>query len=567
MNEFWQGLTFGSATLPQPSSELTYLPLPLAQFGIPGAGQLFAGLEALFIWNIIFAIAILVIGYIVAKVISAIVERLLKKTDIDNRLAAWITGTSDPAQAPPVERWIGGAVFWLIMIFVVVAFLERLQLTVVSQPLNRFLDQVLGFLPRLGAAAILLAIAWFLATIVKLVVTRGLRALNLDRRLGQQMGDESVANQNILSDTLASALYWFIFLLFLPSILSTLGLEGTLLPVQALLNDILLILPRLLAAAVIIGAGWLVATVVRRIVTNLLLASGVDRIGSRFGISQASGGQSLSWLAGTIVFVLILIPFGIAALNALQIAAITVPAVAMLTQVLNAVPLIFTAAVVLLIAYVIGRFVAELVTSILAGIGFNNLYYWLGLQSQPYVEPTPPPPPAAVDAPIYPDETFSSPPPSPTPRTQSPSEIVGIIVLIAIMLFATITATEILGLAALTLIITGILQIAGQVLVGLVIFAIGLYLANVTFRIITSSGNYQARVLGQTARIAILTLVGAMALQQMGIASSIVNLAFGLLLGAIAVAIALAFGLGGREVAADQIREWLSAFKQNRPPR
>lgn len=135
------------------------------------------------------------------------------------------------------------------------------------------------------------------------------------------------------------------------------------------------------------------------------------------------------------------------------------------------------------------------------------------------------------------------------------------------MLFATITATEILGLAALTLIITGILQIAGQVLVGLVIFAIGLYLANVTFRIITSSGNYQARVLGQTARIAILTLVGAMALQQMGIASSIVNLAFGLLLGAIAVAIALAFGLGGREVAADQIREWLSAFKQNRPPR
>uniref|UniRef100_A0ACD5GTA7 Mechanosensitive ion channel n=1 Tax=Desertifilum tharense IPPAS B-1220 TaxID=1781255 RepID=A0ACD5GTA7_9CYAN len=290
-----------------------------------------------------------------------------------------------------MERWIGGAVFWLIMIFVVVAFLERLQLTVVSQPLNRFLDQVLGFLPRLGVAAILLAIAWFLATIVKLVVTRGLRALNLDRRLGQQMGDESVANQNILSDTLASALYWFIFLLFLPSILSTLGLEGTLLPVQALLNDILLILPRLLAAAVIIGAGWLVATVVRRIVTNLLLASGVDRIGSRFGISQASGGQSLSWLAGTIVFVLILIPFGIAALNALQIAAITVPAVAMLTQVLNAVPLIFTAAVVLLIAYVIGRFVAELVTSILAGIGFNNLYYWLGLQSQPYVEPTPPP--------------------------------------------------------------------------------------------------------------------------------------------------------------------------------
>jgi hypothetical protein len=66
--------------------------------------------------------------------------------------------------------------------------------------------------------------------------------------------------------------------------------------------------------------------------------------------------------------------------------------------------------------------------------------------------------------------------------------------------------------------------------------------------------------LGQTARIAIIALVTAMALQQMGIASSIVNLAFGLLLGAIAVAIALAFGLGGRDVAGEQVREWLSSF-------
>ena len=55
-----------------------------------------------------------------------------------------------------------------------------------------------------------------------------------------------------------------------------------------------------------------------------------------------------------------------------------------------------------------------------------------------------------------------------------------------------------------------------------------------------------------------------MALQQMGVATDIVNLAFGLLLGAIAVAIAIAFGLGGRDVAGDQLREWLGAFKQHR---
>lgn len=52
-----------------------------------------------------------------------------------------------------------------------------------------------------------------------------------------------------------------------------------------------------------------------------------------------------------------------------------------------------------------------------------------------------------------------------------------------------------------------------------------------------------------------------MGLQQMGVATDIVNLAFGLLLGAVAVAIAIAFGLGGRDIAADEIRLWLNAFK------
>ncbi len=86
-------------------------------------------------------------------------------------------------------------------------------------------------------------------------------------------------------------------------------------------------------------------------------------------------------------------------------------------------------------------------------------------------------------------------------------------------------------------------------------------MANLAFNVINSSGNPQARILGQVARVAIIALVSAMALQQIGVASDIVNLAFGLLLGAIAVAIALAFGLGGRDIAHEQVREWLNSFK------
>jgi hypothetical protein len=129
-------------------------------------------------------------------------------------------------------------------------------------------------------------------------------------------------------------------------------------------------------------------------------------------------------------------------------------------------------------------------------------------------------------------------------------------------LFGAVAATEILDFEGLTQIVRAILRIGARILSGLVVFAVGLYLANLAFRLVNSMGSGQAKILAQAARISIIIFVGAMALQQMGVAPDIVNLAFGLLLGAIAVAIAIAFGLGGRDVAADQLREWVASFKQ-----
>ena len=330
---------------------------------------------------------------------------------------------------------------------------------------------------------------------------------------------------------------------------------------QRLLDDILSILPNVLAALFIGATGWLIAQIVRRIVTNLLAATGTDLLGARVGLTQSRGGQTLSWIVGTIVYVLILIPTAIAALNALRVDAISAPAVSMLTQILNAIPQIFTAGVILAIAYFIGRFVADLVANILTGIGFNNIFYWLGLQSRPNLTVAPPTVP-----PLDPYATVIQPEPATAIPSRTPSEIAGIVALVGIMLFATVTATDVLNLDALTSIVNQIIVISGRVLIGLIVFAIGLYLANLAYNLIASSGTRQARLLAQTARISIIALVSAMALQQMGIASNIVNLAFGLLLGAIAVAIALAFGLGSRDIAAEQVREWLAEFKEQKPP-
>ena len=556
MNETWQEIT---QPISGPIAALSDRILAQAQPANPlaqaerGINNLFQGSN---IENLLWAVGILLVGLIVSAVVSSVVGGLLKKTTIDNRLAAWITGRPEAAGSPQVEKWISTAVFWIIFIFFLIAFFDRLNLTAVSQPLNTFLNQITGFLPKLAAALIWLGIAWVLATVAKMAISRVMRTFSVDERLNQEVGTASSERPLLLSDTVANALYWFIFLLFLPLILDSLEMQQALLPVNNLLNQILAAIPKILEAVLIGFVGWLLAMVVRRIVTNLLAAAGADGLGARFGISRTSGGQSLSWIVGTIVYVLILIPTAIAALNALDIQAISQPAVAMLNDILSAVPKIFTAALILAVAYILGRWVGDLVTNILRGIGFNNVFSWLGVQPKQPLRLMP----SSSD----PDATILQEPELPA---RTPSEFIGIVVQVGIMLFAVVAATDVLGIPALTAIVSGIVLVAGRVLSGLVVFAIGLYLANLAFSLIASSGTRQARLLGQTARIAIIAFVAALALQQMGIGSDIVNLAFGLLLGAIAVGIALAFGLGGREIAADQIREWLASFKQDKTPR
>jgi hypothetical protein len=573
MSEIWCVTFFH---LPEPLGWLPWLAQaanPLSETTAAATNWL-QGVTA-YLPRLIAAIAVLIIGWLVALLVASVVRGILSKTNLDDRIARAVAGhQTTQGDALRVERWISAAVFWLIMLFAIVAFLNALQLPAVSAPLSNLLNQIFAYLPRLGGALVLLLVAWLLATIAKLVVTRGLSRFNLDDRLAEQTGGTTEGSPFLLNDTLGNALYWFVLLFFLPLILDVLNLQGPLQPVQNLLDQILSALPRILTAVLIAAVGWLIARVVRGIVTNLLTAVGTNQIGSRIGLTQATGGLSLAALIGTIVYVLVLIPTAIAALNALQIEAISAPAVRMLEQILTALPLIFTAGLILAIFYVIGRFVADLVASILTSIGFNNIFRVLGFPpSTATAATTGRTPPPTTPPTVTGTAPGTVPPGKPAPGTRpvvqsgvrSPSEIAGIVVLVGIMLLGAVAATEVLGFESLTAVVYGLLAISARVLIGLAVFGVGLYLANLAFNLIDSSGGRQARILAQTARIAIIALVAAMALQQMGIASSIVNLAFGLLVGAIAVAIALAFGLGGRDVAAEQLRDWLSSFRQNSP--
>ena len=219
------------------------------------------------------ALAILVIGWLAARIIGAAVNAGLRRTNVDNRLAEWIApGRS--SKAIPIEDWLGKAVFYLLMVFVLVAFFEALGLVLVSEPLNRLLNQLFEFAPKFLGALALFLVAWILASVLRAVIRRTLTTANVDERIARQAETRQPVS---LTQTIADTVYWLVFLLFLPAILNALALQGLMVPVQSMIDEVLRFLPNIFTAGLILAVGWFVARVVRGIVTNFLSASGRTR--------------------------------------------------------------------------------------------------------------------------------------------------------------------------------------------------------------------------------------------------------------------------------------------------
>ncbi|MEE8126682.1 MAG: mechanosensitive ion channel [Nitrospirales bacterium] len=462
------------------------------------------------------ALGILIIGWFVAIAIRAGVRKGLGFLQLNTRLGS-TTGTQ-----MDVEGGTATALYYLALLFVLVGFFNALDLEVVSGPLRGLLDQVLAFVPKIVAGGVLMLVAWVLATVVRTLVSKALQATNLDDKLS------SGAGMSPMSDHLGNVLFWLIILLFLPVILGTLELDGLLAPVQGMVNEILGMLPNVFGALIIGGVGWFVAKIVRDLVSNLLTAGGADGLGEQVGLR---GTMSLSHLVGLVVYILILVPALIAALQALNIEVITVPATEMLDSMMSAIPNIFAAAIILAVAFFVSRLISHLISNLLGGMGFDQLPAKIGI-----------------------GQIFEG--------GVTPSQLVGKVLVFFIMLFATVEAANRLGFGQLSELVAMFVQFGGQVLLGSAIIGVGFWLSNLAYeaiRRVEGSG-----VLSGIARFAILGLVIAMGLRAMGLADDIVNLAFGLTLGAIAIAVALSFGLGGREAAGKQMEHWLGRLRGER---
>lgn len=475
------------------------------------------GLQAGIFLPLVAIIIGLFIAWVVARFGAFIVRRILEGLRVDERASASLDTKTQ------ITRWVSGATFWILFVFVLwqLATLASRFIGIPESsvdPLGALFNE---WLPRLVNVAIFFALAWLVASALRFLVVKVLDWTRLDERLGETVaGEKPASNVNV---SIGRAVFWLTFLVFMPSILGSLGLGQVAESVQGLVARMIGFIPGIVSAILIIVVGGLLARIVRQIVTGFLEGVGVDALGERVGLSQANTAQPLSALLGTVVYILVLVPVVVQALDVLQLPVISSIGAQLLGSVTSLILSVLGAAVILGVAYYVAKFISEIVSSLLAGIGVDRLPSALGFN---------------------------------TARDSNISNAIGYVVLVAVMLFAIQGTAENLGLPSIAALVGSLIVFAGNVLLGVVIFLAGIYLANVASSVITSTGGEDTTFLANVVRWAILIFVAGIALTQAGVtlAANVIQI----ILIAVGAAAALAFGLGGREAAAQQLDKWFS---------
>jgi len=511
--------------------------------------------------GVLTALAVLIIGWIIAKIIAMLVGKGLTKSGAGAKLSKLIS----PNGGVNASKIISKAVFYILMLFVLITFFNVLDIPVVSEPLKGFLDQVFAYAPRVLSAAGLGVVAYVLARVLKEVTKGGLEAVDIDTRLAN-LGKDATALKSAagnaldstsraiagtddevdlsgdddgfsfdndtgsaslvstaadddspkLSQTIPEAVYWLIFALFLPAIIGALQIPGLQEPIEEMFTKAMNFLPNIIGAGVIAAIGFFIAKLVRQVVSNLTAAFGVNKIASKFGLGK---GTQISDLLGLLSFIVILAPLSVAALDALGIEAISAPAKEIIARVSSLLPNFLGAGVVIGVAVFIGKFVSKLATELLTGVGFDKVPEQLGLSL------------------------------ANTNPEQTPSKIGGKAVWGGIVLMGLTQALPMMELGPLAAHVDTFSAFAVRLFVALVILALGMFLSTLAANQIKGSGMENGKMLATIARGAILVFAGGFALQHIGVSPTIVNTAFMSLLGGLGVAIAIAFGWGGRDAA------------------
>ena len=385
---------------------------------------------------------------------------------------------------------------------------------------DNMISSIVMELPNVIKAILLLLLAWVIAIIARNVFNKLLVKVGFGRALSKTpfVADEKSGNE--LLENIGKLVYFLVFILFLPTVFGVLNMTEVAAPISNMMDKFLYFIPNIIAAAVIILIGVFVAKLVKQLFeqffTTLNIDKWVNKVLPNKGETEEAQ-ATLSSVISNIIFIVILIPFITIGLEALNIQTISRPIESVLNNVLAMIPGIFVAIILIVVGFYIGKFVGSLLTNLLRGANINKVFDSLGISNK-------------VDG-----------------KGLDIANFIGKLVQFVIVLFFTVEAFQVINLKVLNTIGFAIITYLPFLLSAIIILGVGLLLANIVGNWVQKNTNNAISAL--LIKGVIITFAVFMTLYQLHFATSIVNIAFMIILGGFMIAFAISFGIGGREFA------------------
>lgn len=395
---------------------------------------------------------------------------------------------------------------------------------IIMDTLSRFTESIFLGLPGAIRIIVLILVALIVAALVKKLVIKGLTKLAPVAKLSKWGLVKPTQDEKALVKGFGQFAYFLVIVFFLPAILSALGVSSVVDPISNMFAKFFGFLPNAVAAGLILFVGVFLCKFVKNLVSSLLVKLPFEKWMSKLfdqDVDQAKVNEiKIADVLSSIVYVLLFIPILTLALETLGIKSLSEPIVSLLDQVISFVPNILVAVILLAIGGFIAKLLSNLLEKVLKASGIDKYSQYLSVKGQ---------------------------------AEYQISTVLANIVSAIILVFFFVQALATLNLSVLNTIGLAVIAYLPAVISSLAILGLAIVLGNVLAGFIAKSTSSKA--LGEVVRYGLIALAIFMALDQLNIAQTIVQTTFTIILGAVAVAFALAFGLGGKDFAARQLEK------------
>ncbi|MBC7278463.1 mechanosensitive ion channel [Nocardioides sp.] len=283
--------------------------------------------------KVLAAIVILLVTWIIAKIVSWTFAKLTSKIPVLQKAGS---------DGDSIGKSLGSVAGLLVWLFGLIALLDLFKLTAVLTPIQRLLDGVLGFLPNLIGAVFVFIVGALVAKIVRQLVETALGAVPFDKWIGSGSNLSDRVDATVGVDTTADAhaastpqsgtaakivnviglvLYATIMIVVAIAALQILGISSISEPAEGMLNMILAAIPKLIAAAVLLGIGVLIARFAADILGQIIDGLGFDNALRSMDVLPA--GQSATPAITKVIQIGIVLFFAVMAAQMLEFPQIT----------------------------------------------------------------------------------------------------------------------------------------------------------------------------------------------------------------------------------------------------